>query len=408
MRTKSLIAVLLSLCLLVSCTKFDYDKLRSRDGIMMYIGSTSYELMYQDSNNCTGIGYEIDWDGNITRYVGYQITETLYYYADLSEKDYKTLYEFAEHSRKTDPFKNYSERVYDGWVWDFEYYFDEGKDPFTIYHGYCYQQKELQKILDLLESYFPGIEYIPAPTVESDNTEDQDNTSETIEETVIDQLTPLGYVSVDQFKSYYGLDGINDDSYIEDFILFQQITEEQMFEYDYGKELTDSIANGDYSLFGYNMNWNVLNYQEIEIESRDAIAEATGNARWIYMVFEVPIPDSDETQRVTMLSDLYHDKYYYDVDENNYRNSRKRTNLTELAREIQVEMIPEDAERQNPDRDKYALSYEYDVYIFSYDREYIHISNDSTYRFHQSFDIYWKLVYYRIFCTEFEVSSSGT
>ena len=227
-------------------------------------------------------------------------------------------------------------------------------------------------------------------------------------EAVVDTLTPKGYVSVDLFKSFYRLDDEIDDRFIGDFILFQQITEDDMLEYDYSKDLVESFDNGDYSQFGYSMNWNELNFQELTLNYRTDITNAIDNARWIYMVFEVPIPDSDETERVTMLSDFYHNMFYYAVDEDNYRNSRKKLDLTGLAKEIQVDMIPEDAERQNPDRDKYALSYKYDVYIFTYDRKYIHISNDTYYRFHQSFDVYWKLVYYREFDKEFEVSAAGT
>ena len=227
-------------------------------------------------------------------------------------------------------------------------------------------------------------------------------------EAVVDTLTPKGYVSVDLFKSFYRLDDEIDDRFIEDFILFQQITEDDLLEYDYSKDLVESFDNGDYSQFGYSMNWNELNFQELTLNNRTDITNAIDNARWIYMVFEVPIPDSDETERVTMLSDFYHDMFYYAVDEDNYHNSGRKLDLTELAKEIQVDMIPEDAERQNPDRDKYALSYKYDVYIFTYDRKYIHISNDTYYRFHQSFDVYWKLVYYREFDEEFEVSAAGT
>ena len=256
------------------------------------------------------------------------------------------------------------------------------------------------------------IKYIPAPTEEAeDNPAPSGNTGndpDPVVETAVDTLTPKGYASVDYFKSFYGLYDVIDDRYIEDFILFQQITEDDMFEHDYGKDLIDSFDNGDYSQFGYSMNWNELNFQELTLNARIDITNAIDNSRWIYMVFEVPIPDSDETERVTMLSDFHHNMFYFDVDEDNYRNSRKKLDLTELAKEIQVDMIPEDAERQDPDRDKYALSYEYDVYIFTYDRHFIHISNNTYYRFHQSFDVYWKLVYYREFNEEYEVNTAGT
>ena len=246
---------------------------------------------------------------------------------------------------------------------------------------------------------------VPVPTEEAEYnsvpTSNAEYNSAPAGETVVDTLTLKDYVSVDLFKSFYGLDDEIDDRLIGDFILFQQITEDDMFEYDYSKDLVESIDNGDYSQFGYSMNWNKLNFEELTLNNKTDITNAIDNARWIYMVFEVPIPDSDETERVTMLSDFYHAMFYYDVDEDNYHNSGRQLALTVMAKEIQVEMIPEDAERQNPDRDKYALSYKYDVYIFTYDRKYIHISNDTYYRFHQSFDVYWKLVYYREFDKEF-------
>lgn len=70
----------------------------------------------------------------------------------MSDKDLRTIYEFCVNSYENDAFADYSEQVCDGTTYSFVYY-DEDGDAHTLYSGYCYSNKDLQSIMDIISNY---------------------------------------------------------------------------------------------------------------------------------------------------------------------------------------------------------------------------------------------------------------
>ncbi len=393
MRKRSFALLLLSVCLLASCSAVpktgsgkkdkktvDYDELRAKEGTMFYMGTSNCCLMYEGENECTGYSFLIEWNGHVTRQVYYQITDTLIDEADLKDKDYEKLYEFSERCLKKDPFRNYSEDVCDGNTWFFDYYYSEDEKPFEIYDGYCYEQEELNEIIDMMESYFPKIEYIPAPVEE--------------------------IVTVDEFKGWYGLaDGEIDDEYIEDFIYFWQIKPRDMQSNDYKSVLADLIANENFDQLGYSMDYNQMCSREITDENRSTLNYTLIDACWIYMTLDIPVPDTTDIDEVTMLVDFRKNKVYFDVDPDNYLNSGKCVELTDDVRDMLIgefSWYVDDEEYEDSSlRDCYYEIYIYNSQFGTMDYGYIDINNFSYYRLDKDFDAYWQTIYEMSFGEEY-------
>ena len=388
MRKSSFVALLLSVCLLASCSAVpktgsgkkdkktvDYDELRAKEGTMFYMGTSNCSLMYEGENQCTGYSFLVEWNGHVTRQVHYQITDTLIDEADLKDKDYEKLYEFSERCLKKDPFRNYSEDVCDGNTWFFDYYYSEDEKPFEIYDGYCYNEDELNEIIDMMELYFPQIEYIPAPVEE--------------------------IVTVDEFKEWYGLaDGEIDDEYIEDFIYFWQIKPSAMQSNDFKEVLANFIADEDFTQLGYNMDYNKMYSWEISDYNVYTLARTLEDVRWIYMTLDVPVPDTTDIDEVTMLIDFRKNKVYFDVDANNYLNSGKCAELTDEMREIILDDIYYYVETEEYDGASYRDCY-YEMYIYNTQYRYMDINNFSYYRLYKDFDEFWQTIYEMSFGEEY-------
>ena len=385
MRKRSFVALLLSVCLLASCTAapntgsgkkdkktVDYDELRAKEGTMFYMGTYSCCIQYEGENDWTSYSFVVEWNGHVTRRVCYQVTDTLYYEADLNDKDYEKLYEFSERCLKKDPFRNYSEEVCDGQKWWFDYYYSEDEEPFEIYDGYCYNEDELNEIIDMMRSYFPQIEYIPYPVEE--------------------------IVTVDEFKEWYGLaDGEIDDEYIEDFIYFWQVKPSDMQSNDYKSVLADLIANENFEQLGYSMDYNKMCSREITDENIYTLYNTLDDASWIYMTLDIPVPDTADIDEVTMLVDFRKNKVYFDVDPNNYLNSGKCVELTDDVREMLIydlsTHVGTEDYKDTSLRDCYYEIYIYNSQFGTMDYGYIDINNFSYYRLDKEFDEYWQTIY---------------
>lgn len=170
MKVKSVTACLLAAVMLTSCSLLeDLSKPRSpeavkvpelaelhaRDGVMMYVSSSNVYMANYYDDELSGIGYSIDWDGTVTRTVYYSISDPMTSTAVLGNADFEKFYRFGEYCRYNDPYKGYSEKVYDGTTYSFHYYYDANEQPFEIYRGYCYQVDELQDIEKTLYYLFP-------------------------------------------------------------------------------------------------------------------------------------------------------------------------------------------------------------------------------------------------------------
>ena len=70
----------------------------------------------------------------------------------MSDEDYMELYEFCKTALKTNKFAGYSEDVCDGQTYMFMYYDEDGNEQ-LIYDGYCYENKELKDIMNMISKY---------------------------------------------------------------------------------------------------------------------------------------------------------------------------------------------------------------------------------------------------------------
>ena len=73
-------------------------------------------------------------------------------FAKMSDEDYMELYKFCKTALKTNKFAGYSEDVCDGQTYMFMYYDEDGNEQ-LIYDGYCYDNDELDSIVDLVTGY---------------------------------------------------------------------------------------------------------------------------------------------------------------------------------------------------------------------------------------------------------------
>ncbi len=91
----------------------------------------------------------------------YRVTYAGYVYSDrgyadevakMSDEDYMELYEFCKTAIKTNKFAGYYEEVCDGQTYMFMYYDEDGNEQ-LIYDGYCYDNDDLEDIVDLVTGY---------------------------------------------------------------------------------------------------------------------------------------------------------------------------------------------------------------------------------------------------------------
>ncbi len=91
----------------------------------------------------------------------YRVTYAGYVYSDrgyadevakMSDEDYMELYEFCKTALKTNRFAGYYEEVCDGQTYMFMYYDEDGNEQ-LIYDGYCYDNDDLEDIVDLVIGY---------------------------------------------------------------------------------------------------------------------------------------------------------------------------------------------------------------------------------------------------------------
>ena len=91
----------------------------------------------------------------------YRVTYAGYVYSDrgyadevakMSDEDYMELYEFCKTAIKTNKYAGYYEEVCDGQTYMFMYYDEDGNEQ-LIYDGYCYDNDDLDSIVDLVTGY---------------------------------------------------------------------------------------------------------------------------------------------------------------------------------------------------------------------------------------------------------------
>ena len=180
--TKSLsslmiLSVMASFCLMFSgCTKIapdgkrgtdgDLQMLQSREGVMFVLSSEVIgPIDWYNDDRIMGATYTVNWDGTVTKTIHYLSSGDIEAgKAVLSDNDYMKIYSFAEKAYHNDSYRNYHEDdVCDGSMYSFVFYPEDSDKEVHLFSGYCYSNKKLWSIVELLYSYFE-ISAVATPT----------------------------------------------------------------------------------------------------------------------------------------------------------------------------------------------------------------------------------------------------
>mgnify|MGYP007069938874 CR=1 FL=1 len=133
----------------VKASKADVKELQQHKGEMLVIISQPQgpmpmtEEQYEAATNRMSLSYE----GNayIQNPVGHKGMK-------IPDEEYLKIYNFCVKAVSKNKFANYKEDVDDGMTYTFTYYDTDGNEH-VIYDGYCYNNKELQGIIELISKY---------------------------------------------------------------------------------------------------------------------------------------------------------------------------------------------------------------------------------------------------------------
>lgn len=147
-----LISIVMTACIALgmagcSLSKTDIEELKKNNGVMLEIICVPQMAMTQEE-------YESSIKRQTVTYKGeaYNPNPINKEGVMMSDKDYKTIYEFCVNSVKKNKFKDYSEDVCDGETYTYIFYDIDGQRH-IIYDGYCYENKELCKIRRIVSNY---------------------------------------------------------------------------------------------------------------------------------------------------------------------------------------------------------------------------------------------------------------
>lgn len=140
---------------MIEVSEPDLDELRTREGTMLYVGESYDGSVNEVDDYWTFCSYDISWDGKITRAVTYTLSgDVVEEDIVLSDEDYRALYMFAESAYLNNTFAEYSEKVDNGETWSFIYYPADIESGAPLYSGYCSENADLNRIKEIVRSYF--------------------------------------------------------------------------------------------------------------------------------------------------------------------------------------------------------------------------------------------------------------
>ena len=128
--------------------KIDIEELQKNSGNMLVITRNPQEAMTAEQYEMARFEITISYEGDIT-IPGNPVNQTS---LKLKNEDYIKFYRFGIDNAEKSKFANYSEDVCDGDTYTFTFYDTDG-NPHVIYDGYCYENKDLQDILNTAYNY---------------------------------------------------------------------------------------------------------------------------------------------------------------------------------------------------------------------------------------------------------------
>lgn len=129
--------------------KVDIRELQKNKGVMLEIRGNPQEAMPLEDYQavCFRMVQTVYYDGT-----AYNADSLNTPGIKMTDEDYLKIYNFCIDNIKNNKFSNYSEDVCDGDTYTFTYY-DVNGNPTVIYDGYCYDNKELQDIKEIIGNY---------------------------------------------------------------------------------------------------------------------------------------------------------------------------------------------------------------------------------------------------------------
>ena len=224
--------------------KFDIEELKENDGLMFRAVNSNWDLVNMEENYWSDTEYKVGYNGTLEIVSHFNLSGSSSYITNLSDKDYKTIYDFAFNAYDTKEFKDYKEDGCDGEAWSF-YYVDKDEEETLLYTGYAYANSKMLDIQSVLKSYMPEVEI--------DNSVDPDTIVFMGSLTAVDQDNYLiGYsyqIAANKeitFRELYSDDtckqlcsGLLTDSEYEQIIAFSEDARENDTYGDYSEEGDD-------------------------------------------------------------------------------------------------------------------------------------------------------------------------
>ena len=150
MKRKLLITIALLLALVMTgCggRKIDLEQIHSIDGSLLEITRTPQGEMTLEEFESSIYTISVSYSGRAF------IPNPVYTDGvEMTDEDFKKVYNFCLDAYEKDKFADYSEEVCDGSTYSFTYY-DETGEPHRLYSGYIYSNKELNDIIDTVAMY---------------------------------------------------------------------------------------------------------------------------------------------------------------------------------------------------------------------------------------------------------------
>ena len=130
--------------------EIDIKELQEHEGPMLTISVIPCGEMTMEEYENYSYEFGVTYEGDA--YIPNPVYESGYSYLKMTDEDYEEIYRFCIESVANDTFKGYYEDVCDGTQYRFTFYDTDG-EAHLIYSGYCYQNDDLQHIMDIIGMY---------------------------------------------------------------------------------------------------------------------------------------------------------------------------------------------------------------------------------------------------------------
>ena len=125
--------------------KVNLEEVRKNRGVLLEVTSHPQGPMTQEDVERYTNTQKVTYDGcayNPFNEMGVKMTD----------EEFLFIYEFCLDAYEKDLYKDYSEEVDDGTTFTFVYY-DENGEAHVLYDGYCYENKTLSKVRNIIGKY---------------------------------------------------------------------------------------------------------------------------------------------------------------------------------------------------------------------------------------------------------------